>query len=923
MTRPDHKPTTVYLKDYQEPDYLIDNTHLHIDLQNDSTYVSTQLHIRRNPKVSASGLVVPLVLNGVNLELSSLAIDGRALDASQYTVTEKNLTIDSVPARFTLECVTVINPKENTALVGLYQTEGLYCTQCEPEGFRHITYYLDRPDVLSEFTTTLVADKTLCPVLLSNGNLLGKGDVDNHPLRHWATWHDPFKKNSALFAMVAGRLDVIEDSFTTCSGRKVKLRLFADRKNIGKCHHALHVTKQAMAWDEQVYGREYDLDIFMIAVIADFNIGAMENKGLNIYRADRLLIDPYTTTDADLKSIEGTIAHEYFHNWSGNRVSCRDWFQLSLKEGFTTYRESQFCADRHSAAVKRIEETLFIRTTQFAEDASPLTHPIRPEAYRAIWNFYSPTVYQKGAEVVRMLNTLLGSVNYRKGTDLFFARHDGHAATTDDFIAVMEVVSNKDLSQFKHWYSQAGTPRVTVNGDYNAEKKQFTLTVKQICPATSESQTKKPFHIPLSLSLFGPKGVLPLVLNAASDDGDQLAKAQGQHTLILEITESEQTFVFEQVNEKPVPSLFRDFSAPVKWVYDYSQQDLIRLIQLEPSGYCRWEASQLLWIDIIHQTMLDQQSGNITEVSADVVELYQSILAQAQDDPNANQALVVQLLKLPSEAYLAEIDKLANPIDISAIYTARHAIKKSLAQRLKKEFESLYSAGPVTEPVSITTAAMAQRALRNLALGYLVGSEEAIWLERCYQQFQTVNNMTDTLAALACLVDSQADGANSLKRQALDTFYDRWRDQALVVNQWLAVQASCPLSGTLATVKALIAQPAFDIKSPNQVRALISNFCTNNAINFHQEDGSGYQFLVDQIITLNGINPQMASRTLARSPLINWKRYDDKRQGLMKCQLRRLQALPDLSSEVFEVVDKCLSAELSTSILQNIKQFGV
>jgi len=913
MAKLNNKAALIYLKDYRQPDYLIDKTYLQFDLQGDVTLVRTRLEVRRNPSVELNkGEQIPLMpikLDGVNLELRSLAINGKVLDESDYRVDDQSLIINSVPASFTLECITAIKPKENTALVGLYQTQGLYCTQCEPQGFRHMTYYLDRPDILSEFTVTLEADKAQYPILLANGNLVGKGDVDStsestQPLRHWATWHDPFKKPSYLFAMVAGKLHAMEEPFITYSGRKVTIRIFTENEqDLAKCHHAMHVTKEAMAWDERVYGREYDLDSFMIAVITKANFGGMENKGLNIYRADRLLIDPQTTCDGDIQSMTETIAHEYFHNWSGNRVTCRDWFQLSLKEGFTTYRGLQFCQDTYSAAVKRIEETLFIRTTQFAEDASPLVHPIRPEAYRAIWNFYTPTVYQKGAEVARMLNTLLGQENYRKGTDLFFDRHDGQAATTDDFIASMEAASNRDFSQFKHWYSQAGTPRVAVNGEYDAELQQFTLTVKQTCPPTSECQIKKPFHIPLVLSLLGQEGALPLVLKTASDDGSQLG--QGQDTLVLEVTEPQQTFVFEQVSEDPVPSLFRDFSAPVKWTYDYSRQDLLRLIQKESSGVCRWEASQLLWIDIIHQTMNDQLLGNITEVPTDIIEFYQGILLQVRNAPNIDQALIAQLLTLPSEAYLSELVQPTDPIDVVAIHKARCAVKKTLALLLKKALEPLYGVYQATKPVSITPAAMAQRALRNLALDYLANTGERVWLDRCYQQFLSANNMTDTMAALVCLMNSEADYAKSLKQQALAAFYDRWQHQPLVINQWLAVQACCPLPGTLVTVKALMDHPAFEIKSPNQVLALIGSFCTHNAINFHYKDGSGYQFLVDQVMKLDEINPQIASRTLARSPLINWKRYDNKQQDFMKAQLQRLQALPTLSNEVFEVVDKC------------------
>ena len=904
---PQTQDNPVYLKDYRVSDYLIDTTRLHFDLKDDSTVVTSSLQIRKNPEGNAA--CQTLVLQGVGLELRNLSINGKDLDKPSYAVDKENLTIHNVPANFTLSCVTSISPEENTSLLGLSQSQGLYCTQCEPQGFRKITYYLDRPDVLSEFTTTVVADKERFPVLLSNGNLVDQGTIDNRldtnhqSLRHWATWHDPFKKPSYLFALVAGDLDVIKDSFTTCSGRKVVLRLFADNKDLDKCHHAMQSLKQAMRWDEQVYGREYDLDIFMIVVVAELNIGGMENKGLNICRADHLLVDPETTTDADIQSIESTVAHEYFHNWSGNRVTCRDWFQLTLKEGFTVYREFQFCADKGSAAIKRIEESKFIRTMQFAEDASPLAHPIRPESYRAIWNFYTPTVYQKGAEVIRMLATLLGPECFRQGSDLYFQRHDGLAATTEDFIAAMEFTSGRDLSQFKRWYSQAGTPRAMINGQYDTELKQFAITVKQTCPTTPENPVKKSFHLPLVMSLIGQKNALPLYLKPATDDKNHPKQLQGHHTMTLEVTEPEQTFIFEQINEKPVPSLFQDFSAPVKWSYDYSNQDLALILRVDTNDFCRWEASQILWTNIIHQAMRDLRLGNAPEVPAEIMTLYHELLEQVENKPNTTQALVTQLLTLPSEEYLSE---LAESIDIVAIHQARRSVKKQLAMVLKEPFQLLYDCYRPEEPISITPAAMAGRALRNLALDYLVDTAEPVSIENCYQQYLSANNMTDTMAALACLVNSEAACAIAFKQNALATFYDKWQHQPLVVNQWLEVQARCPLSGTLATVKELLGHPAFDIKSPNQVTSLIGGFCYQNTINFHHEDGSGYRFLIDQVIRLNEINPQMASRTLARSSLINWKRYDGKRQTSIKSQLQRLQALPALSGEVLDVVGKCL-----------------
>jgi aminopeptidase N len=913
MNTPDNMTTLnanealTYLKDYREPDYFIDNTELHIDIQEDIALVSSTLRIRRNSNLGTASPA--LILDGVNMELRSLAINDRVLDETQYSLGKESLRVDKVPAQFTLHCVTAIKPKENTALVGLFQSKNLYCTQCEPQGFRHITYYLDRPDVLSEFIVTLEADKAQYPVLLANGNLLKAGDCEGQNNRHWAIWHDPFKKPSYLFALVAGNLECIEDTFTTCSGRIVTIRIFAeDPSDLDKCHHAMSITKRAMRWDEEVYGREYDLNIFMIAVVADFNYGGMENKGLNIYRADRLLIDPKTTTDADFQSMSETIAHEYLHNWSGNRVTCRDWFQLSVKEGFTSYRGLQFNQDSYSAAAKRIEETQFVRTVQFSEDASPLAHPIQPNAYRVISNFYTSTVYLKGAEVVRMLSTLLGPDQYRKGTDLFFQRHDGQAVTTEEFVAAMEAASNRDLAQFRRWYSQVGTPQVEVEGHYDEVLKQFTLTVKQSYQDVSSSQIRPPLHFPLVMSLVGQSGTLPFVLNRVNKADHQTipGEREVQNSTVLEIIKAEQTFVFEQINEKPVPVLFQDFSAPVKWTYDYSIKDLLLILRSADNDYGRWEASQMLWAQLIDQMISGRDLESNAEVLGDVTTYYSEILTQAQNSVDIDKGLVVKLLTLPSEAYLIEMTPRDNSIDISSTHKARCAIKKRLGIELKELFQGIYRRYEAVEPINVSSSAMADRALRNLALNYLVGTEDPLWLKQCHHQFVTATNMTDTMAALECLVNSEVHSAKSLKQQALDAFYKQWQHQPLVVNQWFKVQACCPLPGTLEKVKRLINHPVFDIKSPNQVLALIGSFCEKNLTNFHHINGKGYELLVDQIRALNEINPQIASRLLAKSPLVNWRRYDIKRQELITSQLQGLHRLPNLANEISELVNKCL-----------------
>ena len=902
------KPAFTYLKDYRPCEYLVRKTQLHVSIYPDKTRVSSCLTIYRNPLALASvNTPAPLVLDGVNLTLKSVRIDGQTLSAERYQQDKRSLTIAQVPAEFTLECVTDIEPHNNTALVGLYQSQGLYCSQCEPEGFRRITYYIDQPENLSEFTTTIEADRQQCPVLLSNGNLIEQGIVANDPSRHWASWHDPFPKGAHLFALVAGKLEVLEDTYTTASGRQISLRIFAENKqDLAKCHHAMAVTQQAMAWDEQHYGREYDLDLFMIVVIAEFNIGGMENKGLNIYRADRLLIDPNTTTDADLQSMTETIAHEYFHNWTGNRVTGRDWFQLTLKEGWTTYRGRQFCHDAYSYTVKRIEEAQFLRSVQYAEDSSPLAHAIQPERYQAISNFYTPTVYRKGSDVVTMLRTLLGPAQYRAGSDLFFDRHDGQAATTDDFIQAMQEASGKGLSQFARWYAQVGTPTVTVESDYNPAEQTFTLRVKQI----SHQPSDQPLTIPLSIGLVGESGLLPLQL---SDESSTNGITESPTVKVLEITQNQQTFIFEQVPERPVPSLFRDFSAPVHYHYSYSQADLLRVITQDPNGYCQWEACQRLWMELLKRVL--DGSSNIDDpaiIPAALIAYYEHRLnTPSPSTSNTNDdapAITAQLLTLPSLECLVESRQLTLPIDMVALVSSRERLKRQLAEALKPALAQYYNAHPATQQQTASTdyASMAQRALRNLALDYLVATEDPAWITRCQQHCQQAQCMSDTMTALSALVNSNAAPAQAPKAHVLAECYTRWRDQPLMINQWFKVQATCLLPGTLQTVKSLMALPEFSLKSPNKVHALIGSFCKSNPLNFHQDDGSGYAFIIDQVIALDALNPQLASQLLARSPLVNAPRYDAARQTQIQTQLQRLAQQPALSDELGEVLSLCL-----------------
>jgi len=890
MSALEQQPQTIYLKNYTVPDYLISQTELHVDIYDGYTLVTTNLSLYANPQAAN---VSRLKLHGTDLELVSIAINGKPLTADAYEFGEESLTVKNTPQQFLLTCVTKICPEKNTSLEGLYKSRTMYCTQCEAEGFRKITYYLDRPDVMSEFTTTVVADKKF-PVLLSNGNLVKKGDLDGD--RHFATWHDPFKKPAYLFALVAGDLAHIESTFTTCSKREVTLKIYVEPKDLDKCDHAMTSLKNSMRWDEEVYGREYDLDIFMIVAVDDFNMGAMENKGLNIFNTSCVLAKPETTTDAGFQRVEGVVAHEYFHNWSGNRVTCRDWFQLSLKEGFTVYRDSEFSADMGSRTVKRVEDVSLLRTLQFAEDAGPMAHPIRPESYIEISNFYTMTIYEKGAEIVRMLANLLGKENFRKGTDLYFERHDGQAVTTEDFVAALAEASGRDLTQFKRWYSQAGTPRLLVTDEYNESTQEYSLHIKQTCPPTPECQQKLPFHIPIAMGLLGHAGDLPLYLKNAEPDFET---SDNTHK-VLELTQAEQTFVFTGVQEKPVPSLLRGFSAPVKLHYEYSREDLMVLMSRDSDGFNRWDASQQLALHVIKDVIAAYQHGEDINTFAIDSRLIDALRNVVQDE-SLDRAMVAYMLSLPSESYISE---LAEVVDVEAIHYSRMVVQKIIVQALREDFERIYQHYDHQTPYAATADAIASRSLKNVALAYLMLPGDENIIRTCEQQYLTANNMTDVMAALTQLVNADTELAQSLSGNALAHFYEKWQDESLVVNQWLTVQATCSLPNTLARVKALEVHNAYDSKNPNKIRALISSFCNNNAINFHDKTGEGYKFLADNIIILNTQNPQIASRLLV--PLTKWKKYNPARQSLMKAQLERIMAEPNLSKDVFEVVSKSL-----------------
>ncbi|SDU10999.1 aminopeptidase N [Pseudomonas pohangensis] len=880
------QPKVIHLKDYQAPDYLIDETHLTFELFEDHTLVHAQLVMRRNPQLGMD--LPPLVLDGQQLELLSLSLDDHLLTPAEYQLDDSQLTLQPPHSEFVIDSSVRIHPESNTALEGLYKSGSMFCTQCEAEGFRKITYYLDRPDVMSKFTTTVMAEQQRYPILLSNGNPLASGADDQG--RHWATWEDPFMKPAYLFALVAGDLWCVEDSFTTMHQREVALRIYVEPENIDKVQHAMDSLKKSMKWDEEVYGREYDLDIFMIVAVNDFNMGAMENKGLNIFNSSCVLAHAETATDAAHQRVEAVVAHEYFHNWSGNRVTCRDWFQLSLKEGFTVFRDSQFSADMNSATVKRIEDVAYLRTHQFAEDAGPMAHPVRPDSFIEISNFYTLTIYEKGSEVLRMIHTLLGAEAFRQGSDLYFERHDGQAVTCDDFVKAMEDASGSDLTQFKRWYSQAGTPRLSVSDSHDAQAGTYTLTFKQSCPATPGQSEKLPFVIPVELGLLDSKGQ-PLALRLQGE-----AQATGDNR-VLSVTEAEQSFTFVDVAEKPLPSLLRGFSAPVKLSFPYSRDQLMFLMQHDSDGFNRWEAGQQLAVQVLQELVGQQQRGVAMAMDERLVKALCSVLNNEQLDP----AMVAEMLSLPSEAYLTEISEEA---DVEAIHAAREFARKRLADDLFEPLWQRYQDARVQSRKQAYVAEashFARRALQNMALSYLMLTEKPKVLTACLEQYEACDNMTERLTALAVLVNSPFEAE---KAATLANFAERFKDNPLVMDQWFSVQAASTLPGGLERVQALMQHPAFTLKNPNKVRALIGAFAGQNLINFHRADGSGYRFLADLVIQLNALNPQIASRQL--SPLTRWSKYAPERRQMMRNELERILASGELSSDVYEVVSKSL-----------------
>jgi aminopeptidase N len=875
-------PQTIRLADYQPPAYLVDTVELNFALDPAKTIVSSKLQMRRNPKGSGG----ELKLDGEQLQLLDIKLDGKTLAANEYQRSDSQLMIPALPAEFTLEIVTEIQPDQNTALEGLYHSGAILCTQCEAEGFRRITYYPDRPDVMAIFTVTIEADKSQWPNLLSNGNKTESGDIDNG--RHWVKWHDPHPKPAYLFALVAGDLYCQQDSFTTMSGREVVLQIFVDPENQHKCDHALNSLKQAMRWDEEAYGREYDLDVFMIVAVNDFNMGAMENKGLNIFNAACVLASQETATDDDFYTIQSIVGHEYFHNWSGNRVTCRDWFQLSLKEGFTVMRDQSFSADLNSAAVQRIDDVDMLRRMQFAEDAGPMAHPVRPDSYIEISNFYTVTIYEKGSEVVRMLKTLAGDAGFRKGTDLYFDRHDGQAVTTDDFVKAIEDANDLDLSQFKRWYSQAGTPELSVESNFDAAANTFSVTLTQSCPATPGQAEKKPFMIPVAIGLVDKDGYsLPLQL---ADEEQPFAA----DTRVLLLTEATQTFVFKNVTDKPYLSLLRGFSAPVKLKQKRDNAELAFMMAKDADSFNRWDAGQTLFINTMLSMIAEKQAGKKAAVPALLIDQLNDVLQQANHDP----ALTARMLTLPTENYLAAQMAVA---DVDAIHTVRQQVKQHIATSLKSQFEALYQQLNIKRDYRFAADDMAQRSLKNICLSYLMATKDPMQTQRTLKQMKQADNMTDLLSGLRLMVD--VDGPE--RQQALQSFYHQWQQDRQVVDKWLTVQTLSTLPGTLHRVKGLMQHEAFSIKNPNNVRAVIGQFCRNNPSQFHAKDGSGYQFLAEQILILDKLNPQVAARQLGA--FNSWRQYDEHRQTLMRDALQSIAKQPDLSSDVFEIVNKYLA----------------
>ncbi|EIV1708585.1 aminopeptidase N [Vibrio parahaemolyticus] len=862
-------PQAKYRKDYQAPSHTITDIDLTFDLYDNDTIVTAL------SKVVQKGESTTLELDGEGLELRSVKVDGE--DWAHHEVKEASLVLSDLPAEFELEIITKIDPEANTALEGLYKSGGAFCTQCEAEGFRRITYYLDRPDVLAKYTTKVIADKATYPYLLSNGNRIAQGEAENG--RHWVQWQDPHPKPAYLFALVAGDFDVLRDKYTTMSGRNVDLEIFVDKGNLDRAGHAMTSLINSMKWDEERFGLEYDLDIYMIVAVDFFNMGAMENKGLNIFNSKFVLANDQTATDRDYLGIEAVIGHEYFHNWTGNRVTCRDWFQLSLKEGLTVFRDQEFSSDLGSRAVNRIDNVRIIRGPQFAEDASPMSHPIRPDKVIEMNNFYTLTVYEKGSEVIRMYHTLLGEEGFQKGMKLYFERHDGTAATCEDFVSAMEDATGVDLKQFRLWYSQSGTPTLRVNSEYNAEAKTYALTVEQFTEATQDQAEKQALHIPFDIELYDSKGqIIPLTINGESVHN------------VLDIKQDKQTFVFENVAEQPVPSLLREFSAPVKLEYDYSDAELIFLMKHATNDFARWDASQMLLAKYIRQNVTNVQTGSEVQLSEDLIDAFRGVLL----DENLEPAFIAQVFSLPS---INEITGWYKQIDVDAVDTVLNSITVSLSAALEDELSATYHTLKQAE-YTIDHAAIGKRALRNQCLQFLAHTDKGNTLVKA--QYEAANNMTDTIAAMSAANSAQLE----CREELMADYSDKWKHDGLVMDKWFALQGSNPAEDALEKVKATMNHEAFSLKNPNRTRSLIGSFLAANPVRFHDKSGSGYQFAGEILRQLNDSNPQVASRMI--DPLLKFRKYDEARQAMIRAELEKLKAMDNLAKDLFEKVTKAL-----------------
>jgi aminopeptidase N len=869
-------PQTIYRKDYTAPGYLVDTVELGFDLDPQRTIVASRLTMRRNP----ASPVREIELYGENLTLVALRMNGKLLAKRDYRIDGNLLRIAGAPDEVVLEIETLTAPVKNTTLNGLYVSNGNFFTQCEAEGFRNISYFPDRPDVMAKFTVMLRADKALYPVLLSNGNLVDSGDLPEG--RHYAKWEDPFKKPSYLFALVAARLVCQEEQFLLADGREALLQVWVEDGNLDKTDYAMQSLKNSIRWDEERYGLELDLDRFMIVAVGDFNMGAMENKGLNIFNTKFVLANPRVATDVDYAGIEAVVGHEYFHNWTGNRVTCRDWFQLSLKEGLTVFRDQEFSADMigtdSGRAVTRIDQVRTLRQAQFPEDAGPMAHPVRPDSFVEINNFYTVTVYEKGAEVVRMYQTLLGVEGFRKGMDLYFARHDGQAVACDDFRAAMADANGRDFELFERWYSQAGTPVVRAETAFDAAARTYTITLTQHCPATPGQAAKLPFHIPVAVGLLGANGA-DLALHGAG--------------ALLELTEASQAFTYTGVNEKPTPSLLRGFSAPVILEYDYSDAELLHLFSHDSDPVNRWEAGQRLAMARLTALADAHASGGTLELDATFIDAMRKILCDASLDP----AFREQALILPSESMIADQLPVVDP---HAIHGARQFVRATIGAALRDELLAQYHANQTPGEYSPDATSAGRRALKNLALAYLAAAPDAAAIALAQAQFDRATNMTDRVAALVALIHAGAATA----ADALERFYEEFDNEALVVDKWFTIQASTP-TADVAAVRALMAHPAFTLKNPNRARSLVFAFCGANPVQFHAKDGSGYAFWVEQVLALDALNPQVASR-LART-LDRWRRYAPALQARMKAALEQVAGAAKLSNDVREVVGKALA----------------